>query len=673
MATRNITRYKPYSLVGDPTAEMVEQINEMFALLFQDAELVETRDLLSATLTDVNAGSPSRGSIILGSGDSTSKWEVLELGANNSVLTSDGTDASWDTSPAVVSLIVDPDNSTGEFTLAGRASLGFAVPYVQPTSNNENIAFDVFPKGSPGDFAAHLGVAWMDVCSTDIVADSINYECLRMGKLANGMAHVGAANGGSGTVRNLHLQILGGNVAINSTVAPAWRLVVNGTSVPAIALTDTDVERFYIGLATAANNWFTGTADGDHAIRGAGGDIHIGSNSATPVAAIIVKAGAAGLVNIRTDAGLGILDTNASHYMRLDCGSDLTADRQLSFVPGDAARTITLTGNPTLADWFDQAVKTTSSPTFAALTLTAPLTVANGGTGRATSTTAYAVLCAGTTATGAHQSTASAGTSGQVLTSNGASALPSFQAAPASAPTEETTTSTGTVNNHDLNARYTYLRCNNATALTLTGFTVLGSAPTGGDIVIIDNVGSSTVKVTNQDSGSTAANRIITPSANGQIIGANGRMIAVYDTTTDRWRCDVIAAGSAISVAHGDCTFVSGSGTWTVSSTGFVLSYVQQGNLVFYNVFVAISSTSIATSYLGIRVSSLLPGGFSLGAGEQINPVRVKDNSTFEIGYAQGSDAGAGVYSLDFLRISGNFAISTDNTGVKGGIWLTVA
>jgi hypothetical protein len=58
-----------------------------------------------------------------------------------------------------------------------------------------------------------------------------------------------------------------------------------------------------------------------------------------------------------------------------------------------------------------------------------PVTVANGGTGNA-SATAYAVLCGGTTSTGAVQSIASVGTSGQVLTSNGAGALPTFQAAP---------------------------------------------------------------------------------------------------------------------------------------------------------------------------------------------------------------------------------------------------
>ncbi len=54
--------------------------------------------------------------------------------------------------------------------------------------------------------------------------------------------------------------------------------------------------------------------------------------------------------------------------------------------------------------------------------------VAGGGTGN-TSATAYAVLCGGTTSTGAYQSIASVGTTGQVLTSNGASALPTFQAA----------------------------------------------------------------------------------------------------------------------------------------------------------------------------------------------------------------------------------------------------
>lgn len=56
-----------------------------------------------------------------------------------------------------------------------------------------------------------------------------------------------------------------------------------------------------------------------------------------------------------------------------------------------------------------------------------PAQVALGGTGDS-SLTAYAVLCGGTTSTAPVQSIASVGTSGQVLTSNGVSALPTFQA-----------------------------------------------------------------------------------------------------------------------------------------------------------------------------------------------------------------------------------------------------
>jgi hypothetical protein len=71
-----------------------------------------------------------------------------------------------------------------------------------------------------------------------------------------------------------------------------------------------------------------------------------------------------------------------------------------------------------------------ASTTYCSLTtnVTGTLPVANGGTG-ATTQTAYAVLCGGTTSTGAYQSIASVGTAGQILTSNGAGALPTFQAA----------------------------------------------------------------------------------------------------------------------------------------------------------------------------------------------------------------------------------------------------
>jgi hypothetical protein len=62
-----------------------------------------------------------------------------------------------------------------------------------------------------------------------------------------------------------------------------------------------------------------------------------------------------------------------------------------------------------------------SQPTFGTAV------VAGGGTGN-TTFTAYSVITAGTTATGAFQNVSGVGTSGQILTSNGASALPTWQA-----------------------------------------------------------------------------------------------------------------------------------------------------------------------------------------------------------------------------------------------------
>lgn len=66
------------------------------------------------------------------------------------------------------------------------------------------------------------------------------------------------------------------------------------------------------------------------------------------------------------------------------------------------------------------------TPASGTLTNCTGLPVAGGGTGVA-STTAYAVLCGGTTSTGALQSIASVGTALQFLMSNGASALPTFK------------------------------------------------------------------------------------------------------------------------------------------------------------------------------------------------------------------------------------------------------
>lgn len=92
----------------------------------------------------------------------------------------------------------------------------------------------------------------------------------------------------------------------------------------------------------------------------------------------------------------------------------------------DATQVATIVNNPILSGL------TASSPVFTdaskALTSTGTVGVAKGGTGLST-TTAYGLIAAGTTSTGNFQQVSGTGTSGQVLTSNGAGALPTWQTA----------------------------------------------------------------------------------------------------------------------------------------------------------------------------------------------------------------------------------------------------
>lgn len=80
-----------------------------------------------------------------------------------------------------------------------------------------------------------------------------------------------------------------------------------------------------------------------------------------------------------SNTGLKIYDTNASHLLTIAPGSDLTANRTLTVTTGDAARTVTLSGNPTLSDWFDQSVKVAASPTFADPIVSSTVTIPNSG------------------------------------------------------------------------------------------------------------------------------------------------------------------------------------------------------------------------------------------------------------------------------------------------------
>src|SRR3990167_2590434 len=190
--------------------------------------------------------------------------------------------------------------------------------------------------------------------------------------------------------------------------------------------------------------------------------------------------------------------------------------------------------------------------------------VAYGGTGRA-SHTAYAVICGGTTTTGAQQSIASVGTAGQVLTSNGAGALPTFETLAASAPADAT---------------YVTLSTNG----TLTNERVLTG--TSNQITVTDNGAGSTVVLSTPQNLHTSATPTfqtltLNPNTDYQISVTTGLTITygidgatAYLVSAKKSRGSV-ASPTAITTGD-DLLYLSGYGY--VGATG---TYVEAARITF--------------------------------------------------------------------------------------------
>lgn len=75
------------------------------------------------------------------------------------------------------------------------------------------------------------------------------------------------------------------------------------------------------------------------------------------------------------NTGLHLLDTDASHDLIVKPGSNITADRTLTLTTGDSDRTLSLTGNLTLATTGDRTLTVTTGAADRAVTLSGDLTV----------------------------------------------------------------------------------------------------------------------------------------------------------------------------------------------------------------------------------------------------------------------------------------------------------
>lgn len=164
-----------------------------------------------------------------------------------------------------------------------------------------------------------------------------------------------------------------------------------------------------------------------------------------------------------------------------------------------------------------------------------PIQVAKGGTGLA-ATTVYAVLCGGTTTTGALQSIGSVGTSGQVLTSTGAGSLPTFQAA--AAVLIPWTEVTGTTQAAAVNNAYI---ANNAGLVTVT----LPATAALGSIVHVVGKGAGLWRLT-ANTGQTVKFGDQTTSTAGTITSTNqyDAVQVVCITADTTWACTGVSQGN---------------------------------------------------------------------------------------------------------------------------------
>lgn len=133
-----------------------------------------------------------------------------------------------------------------------------------------------------------------------------------------------------------------------------------------------------IGVTTQATDTMYRSSAGNLRWQTGGSDrLNLSSSALAPTTNGGITLGADGAAF----GSLLLKDTGASFEItqQFTC-TGISADRTITVDLGDASRTVTLSGNPTLADWFDQSVKSSSSPTFVSpVVTTAIVPDADGG------------------------------------------------------------------------------------------------------------------------------------------------------------------------------------------------------------------------------------------------------------------------------------------------------
>jgi hypothetical protein len=225
------------------------------------------------------------------------------------------------------------------------------------------------------------------------------------------------------------------------------------------------------------------------------------------------------------------------------------------------------------------------------------VSVADGGTGRSTSTTAYGLIAAGTTATGAHQ-TLAAGATTEVLVGGGSAALPVWTAATGTgSPVRAASpTLTGTLT---------------AAAITASGNTTLnGNTSLTSEVRHSGAVGQARFETTGTAAPAGASGPGIEIGTPG---GVSTRILS-YDRTANSYS-GLLVIGSTVTIQPNAST------VGVFSSTGLVVTGVVKTSS--YTVATLPSAATVgagATAFVTDATTAVF-GGTVIGGGAVASPV----------------------------------------------------
>ncbi len=298
----------------------------------------------------------------------------------------------------------------------------------------------------------------------------------------------------------------------------------------------------------------------------------------------------------------------------------------------------------------------TSNATTLDYALTAPVTVSLGGTG-ITSVTAYTVLAGGTTSTNPIQQVSGTGTAGQVLTSNDAGNLPSWQNTNLTGAIKTITGNTGgplSGSNINFSGGLTGLSFNGSGTTETLQFA--GITANGGDVNLATDAIASTINI-----GTGAGSKITTL----------GSITSTSTTTVQSGSGDVSltsATGNiSISTTNGTITANSGTGTVNISTDATTNSLnLGTGAGVKTTTLGSTNSTSATTVQSGTGALNITStnGPLTINSGTGVLNI---SNDAAATTVNVGTGAGAKTVTLGSTNTTSTTQLQAGSGGIKLG------